>query len=1107
MVKVIEDPINIKRTNKIEKKLNNNIEEYKNDKMNNLDFNKKLNLQYTIYADNINSIDNEKMKKKAESKYIKFHNENKIKIREKQKKEEKRKNHLLKIQKDNEKYQLLVKNNFKMNKDDTNLNTIKNNLLFNEEEKIKGTNISPDIINKNYKRAKSTTKIKLKMGISQLPRVNENLYFGAHEELNEILKKEKNKIKRLEKLLIFKKKYKYFDISSYIQTGKMSEIYNAKIVRIKHEDICLLNDNPNYNFNFEIGNHSENDIIIYRNYLQSCKYNNNEHIQAYLLQATNDLEVWTMVNERDEYNRNGLMYLLIHNNINMIKLTLLSGVSLDDKEDIFGRNLIHYCCTNIVDHEMLNIICHCIDFKNFSDLCKYVDKCIPIDNNDIEKNVVYTEEYQLACEEKIKKFDDLIGIKEQILIEKGMIKKDKEEDYYDYNYKYNQKKEKNYLIDVKREIKDPYENTHKKYINISNIVNSPDVEGNYPLHYLVNNNSINNFDKIEILVHFHAKVYVGNNLNQKPIDITNNKKIQQFLLNEEKNIKLKKSLNGINKTNINNNFNKSINQNFNNSNISSVLNVSTIIDIENIRYYTTEKINSFFVGVQKNNYLIISVIKQDFELFKFLLIEKSAKAEYINENGWSVLNFIILKKLWKFFAFLFHLNEECDTTEKIYNEISGIKIYDKKDIYENAKGKLTYVGAGLSIIDKMTKNRNNLLSLCIDELNDLFLLKSLIILYENYIEYFIINQNKDLLNNEEKYKEEQDKIYHSFVTNVFNKSYGKNKETLLIKSIKKNNFEIFKYLLNKIYFNNKKINIDIYKKDFHGKNILHYAVQLKQRETILFLVKYDSDFNKLLTAKDIRGKTPIDSDRTKSFENELYSIWEAAKDNNLKVLSKLIYELKYYDINEQTIFKGNTALHIAVKNKAEKVVLYLKLNGADKNIKNKKGMTALESIQNEKIADKKWLEKLKKILDGKIKNYTELDSYNFDTLLKNEENIKFEEKIDIVNGIIKNIYKDRKLKNKNDLSKLSIEISTNFKLRELFKNFSDNVKYINIDDMIKNIDKNNTGIMQNSDFDILLNSIKSQDMNSDDLSFLKSFLDKDKNKCIRYKEFISLIKD
>ncbi len=93
------------------------------------------------------------------------------------------------------------------------------------------------------------------------------------------------KKKKLEKKLIFKKKYKYFDISSYIHTGKMSDIHKAKIVRIKHEDVDLLNDNPNFNLNFEIGKNNPNDIIIYRNYLQSCKYNNNEHIQAYLLQA------------------------------------------------------------------------------------------------------------------------------------------------------------------------------------------------------------------------------------------------------------------------------------------------------------------------------------------------------------------------------------------------------------------------------------------------------------------------------------------------------------------------------------------------------------------------------------------------------------------------------------------------------------------------------------------------------------------------------------------------------------------------------------------------------------------------------------------------------
>ena len=242
----------------------------------------------------------------------------------------------------------------------------------------------------------------------------------------------------------------------------MNDIHNANIVRVKHEDICILNNNPNFNLNFEIGKNRENEIIIYRNYLQSCKYNNNEHIQAYLLQAKNDLEVWTMVNKRGEYGRNGLMYLLIHNNINMIKLTLLSSVTLDVKTDIFGRNLNHYCCTDILDDEMHNIICHCIDFKNFSDLCKYVDKCIPIDNNNIEENDAYTVKYQLSCEERIKNFDNLIDIKEKILIEKGIIKKDDEDDYYNSNYNYNKKEEGIQLIEVKREIKESYENIHKK---------------------------------------------------------------------------------------------------------------------------------------------------------------------------------------------------------------------------------------------------------------------------------------------------------------------------------------------------------------------------------------------------------------------------------------------------------------------------------------------------------------------------------------------------------------------------------------------------------------------------------------------------------------------
>ena len=887
--KVINNKENIKRTNKMDKKINNQVFEYFNDKQNDLDFLKKLNLQEEAYRDDINNVDPDIFQNKSQYKYIKLQSENKLKIEQRKKLEEERKKHQLKLEKDNQKYQLLVKNNFKVEKHNK-----KNNFQeFKEEKQIKGTKLPPSKLNINEqktdllshkfeKTTKDDVKLRIKSGICQLPRVIDNLNFKAHDELNEILQQDIHRTKKLEKLLLFKKKYKYFDISSYIQTGKMSEIKKAKIVRIKHEDISLANFAPGFKLNFEIGQNKPNDIIVYRNYLQSCKYNNSEHIQAYLLLAKNDIEVWTMVNERDEFGRNGLMYLLIHNNINMIKLTLLSGVTLDTKTDIYGRNLIHYCCTNIINPEMMDIICHCIDFKDFSDLCKYVEKCIPIDNNNIEEVNTYSTEYQSKCEQKINEFDDKIKIKEKILIDKGILKHEKDEDDYYYNY---HKKEKNIFIEVKREIKNPYEDIHKEEIHISNIINMPDAEGNYPIHYLIINKDINNFRKLEILVYYNVKVNSLNAANQRVIEMTDDKNIQQFLLKQEQNMTAKESKHNMNKNKKIENIDTTINNNhinLNQSNISRLNMSQTLIDIDNIKFYTPEKINSFFYGVEKNNYLILSVIQQNFELFKFLLKEKKAKANYINENGYSVLNFILQKKLWNYFSFLFNLpeNEKIDTTKKIYISLNIMKIYDKNDI-KNNKNELTYTGAALSVINNMTKMNNNLLSLCIDDLNDIYFLKSLVILYDNYIKFFVINQEKDLLNNEEKYKQEQDKIFFNFVDKIFNMEYGKNKEILLIKSIKQNNFEIFTYLLNDIYFNNRQIKLNIHKTDFNGQNVLHHAVKLREKETILYLIKYDADFNILISKQDIKRNTPKDLDKTKSFENELYTFWDAARDNDI----------------------------------------------------------------------------------------------------------------------------------------------------------------------------------------------------------------------------------
>ena len=66
--------------------------------------------------------------------------------------------------------------------------------------------------------------------------------------------------------------------------------------------------------------------------------------------------VFLMLNEKDEYDRNGLMYLIIHNNLTMIKLTILSCVILSDCNDINGRNLVHYCCTEYSSSDLLDKI-------------------------------------------------------------------------------------------------------------------------------------------------------------------------------------------------------------------------------------------------------------------------------------------------------------------------------------------------------------------------------------------------------------------------------------------------------------------------------------------------------------------------------------------------------------------------------------------------------------------------------------------------------------------------------------------------------------------------------------------------------------------------------
>ena len=313
--------------------------------------------------------------------------------------------------------------------------------MFKEEEYNIGTNLSPNMIinneinNNKNKRPSSSYKIG---NNNNLNLKNKEIEINPEEKLKLILQKDPYNLKEL---LKFQKKYKYIDVGPYIHYAKMNLIKNNKNKnktkrplssnKIKTNENLDNNNNNNDKIVFEeeeIGggdncaNPGEEEIEMeeddnndkdkdnnvnsdnenrskekkkkkkkkkmkkkkknINNYLEACKYNNDDSIKSFLSNAKDDEEVFKIVNERDEYGRNGLMYLLIHNNSNMIKLSILSGVVLDDSKDMYGRNLVHYCCTNIVDKNMLDIICHCLDFKRFGDLCNYVNKCILIVKRD-----------------------------------------------------------------------------------------------------------------------------------------------------------------------------------------------------------------------------------------------------------------------------------------------------------------------------------------------------------------------------------------------------------------------------------------------------------------------------------------------------------------------------------------------------------------------------------------------------------------------------------------------------------------------------------------------------------------------------------------------------
>lgn len=143
----------------------------------------------------------------------------------------------------------------------------------------------------------------------------------------------------------------------------------------------------------------------------------------------------------------------------------------------------------------------------------------------------------------------------------------------------------------------------------------------------------------------------------------------------------------------------------------------------------------------------------------------------------------------------------------------------------------------------------------------------------------------------------------------------KKKETCLLKSVSTpGQLEITYSILHLITSGAVPYEVATAVDGVRSRNVLHWAVHNKQRDLIEVLVsKIDADKRELREAKDSKGKTPADIDNAGQFTELFNTVWDYAKEGNLKKLRQVI-DSGRFGANDQTLWSKNTPLHIAVRN-------------------------------------------------------------------------------------------------------------------------------------------------------------------------------------------------
>lgn len=183
-------------------------------------------------------------------------------------------------------------------------------------------------------------------------------------------------------------------------------------------------------------------------------------------------------------------------------------------------------------------------------------------------------------------------------------------------------------------------------------------------------------------------------------------------------------------------------------------------------------------------------------------------------------------------------------------------------------------------------------------------------------------------------------LKHNFgkLTDLLEKK-AKKEYTALLYAVKLDNFEAAVLCIEN--------SCNLYCKNDKLQNVLHIASIQGNKKIVEYLIRADSDFNRLRSEKDIKDRLAKDFDITGRLASSYFHIWDYANQNNIERL-KIVIVTKEFSINEQTPKKKFTALHVAVDCKHLNCIKLLVTMGADLSLKNNNGLTALDmAMSNE----------------------------------------------------------------------------------------------------------------------------------------------------------------